>query len=121
MAPAKEHAEERRLITVLAERKKETDPIVAAEKRKRGTIIDGILGYTDDGYTVHVPTGRNIAPPQDEAGAYRDIKDDRKFCLWMLEQDADGWAQTKIYKVGEEIPPLLRARLAKTRDSYPGD
>lgn len=107
--------EERRLITYLGEDGK---PV---EKRKRGTIVDDVLGWTDDGFTIHIPTGRNIGPGRDASGEFRVIKDDRKFILWMLDQDPEGWASSKSYRMGEDLTPALKQRLVKTRDSYPGD
>jgi hypothetical protein len=106
--------EERKLITVLDDEGK------PAERRKRGVVIDKVLGFTDDGYVVHIPTGRNIAPPRLPDGSYReDITDDRAFILWMLGQDPDGWASSRNYKLGEDLRPSLKDRLRKSRDSYP--
>lgn len=114
--PPPTHTEERRLITYLGE------DGLPVEKRKRGTIVDGVLGWTDDGFCIHIPTGRNIGPAKAPDGTDRaDCLNDRKFILWMLDQDPEGWASSRNYKMGEPLTAALKQRLMLTRDSYPGD
>lgn len=116
---ARERVEVRRLITFVD--RGEDGTLKAADKRKRGTVVDDLIGWTDDGYTIHIPTGRNIGPGFNPDGSEREVKDDRKFVYWMLDQDPEGWESSRHYKLGEEMTPALKARLVKTRDSYPGD
>lgn len=111
-----EHIEERRLVALMGLDGK------PEEKRKRATVIDKLLAFTDDGYVVHVPTGFFINAPSGPDGAQRpDCVNDRKFILWMLEQDPDGWESSRNYKLGERLTPALATRLNRTRNSYPGD
>jgi len=84
--------------------------------RKRGTVVDGLLGYTDDGHVIHIPTGRGIGP-----GGDRVIKNDAKFVAWMLDQDPEGWESSRNYAFGDDLTPALKLRLQAVRDSYPGD
>lgn len=111
-----EASEERKLITHIG------DDGRPAEKRKRGTVIDNLLGFTDDGYVVHIPTGFIINAPRGPDGLYRtDCLDDRKYIMWMLGQDREGWESSRNYKLGERLTQALADRLQKTRQSYPGD
>lgn len=104
------HKQERRLITFI-----DDAGLAPADKRKRGTIINDLLGWTDDGFVVHIPTGRLIGPP---AGVSR--VDDAKFVLHMLDQDPEGWESSRSYKFAEKLSPALHERLKKARDSYSG-
>jgi len=111
-------AEVRRLITYA---EGEEGALRPAEKRKRGVVIDDLFGLTDDGYVVHIPTGRNIGPGRTKEGAERLIQDDRKFVEWLRSSDPEGWESSRNYKFGQPLAPALKERLQHTRDSYPGD
>jgi hypothetical protein len=111
------HTEERKLIAHI-----DNDGRALVEKRKRGTVIDGLLGFTDDGYVIHIPTGFFINAPRGADGEYReDCLNDRKYVLWMLDQDPAGWEASRNYRPGERLTQALKDRLVKTRQSYPGD
>lgn len=109
------HVVERRLITIVDRAGK---PL---EQRKRGTIIDGIIGFTDEGYMVLVPTGRCFNPPADADGRLRTDVDPEDFAIWLLEQDPEGWAKTKSYGLGEPLTIGLAERLREVRARYPLD
>jgi hypothetical protein len=110
------HTEERKLIAHIG------NDGLPVEKRKRGTVIDGLLGFTDDGYVIHIPTGFIINAPRGPDGLYRtDCVNDRKFITWMLDQDPDGWESSRNYKMGERLTTALAQRLNQTSQSYPGD
>lgn len=120
-APPREHVERRALITFAAPPDKK-GVLLPAEARKRGTIVDEVLGYTDDGYVVHIPTGRFIGPPEDGFGNPRcEVVNDRKFVLHMLDADPEAWESSRAYEFGAYISPYLRDRLKLVRDTYPGD
>jgi hypothetical protein len=105
---------EKRVLIAYAEFK---DGILTpAERRKRGMVIDGVLGITDDGYVIHIPTGRNVCPPDG-----REVVDDRAYVDHLLTVEPDGWAASKRYKFGEPLRPSLRERLVAARDSYTGN
>lgn len=81
------------------------------------TIIQGLMAITPDGYTIHVPTGRNINPPTSGVPALND----RKFIGHMLDRDPDGWEKTRALKFSDRLPAELYPRLFATVESYPGD
>lgn len=100
--------EDRRLITTT----EIVDGVIRkAERRRRGIVIDGLIGVTDDGSIIHIPTSRQIKP-------LGEVKDSHKFIRWMLDQDPEGWESSRDYKFGEDLSPALKARLQKVRDSY---
>jgi|GEM_PF-5457128 len=109
-----EITEERKLITIVDPAGKPYD------KRVRGTVLNKVLGYTDDGAVIHVPTGCRVNPPKLPDGALReDITDSHAFVVWMLRQDPEGWNSSRNYKVGEKLRPSLKERLMRCRDAYP--
>lgn len=110
--------EERKLVSIFGEHEGVLDILPT---RKRATVIDSVLAYTDDGFVIHVPTGRNIPPPMRDGEPTMAIKNDRKFILHMLRADPQAWADS--LKLAQRQLPTgdLAARLKATRDSYPGD
>jgi len=94
----------------------------AADSRKRGAIVDGLLAYTDDGYVVHMPTGRLIGPPEDAQGNPRmQVDNDQAFIYHMLDADPEAWEQTRSLAFGASVAPEIQVRLKLARDTYPGD
>lgn len=83
------------------------------EVRKRGLVIDDLIGITDEAILVHVPTGRTINPP-------RDIADDRAFVQHFLDADHDGWEESRQAPWGQPLQEPLKSRLKATLLSYSG-
>lgn len=86
------------------------------DKRSRGSVVDGLIGYTDDGYVHHIPSGLAIGPPPG-----LEVANDAKFVRHLLDADPDAWEATRGLGDGERPPPEVSARLLAARDSYPGD
>lgn len=81
--------------------------------RKRGLVIDELIGITDEAILVHVPTGRTISPP-------RDIEDDLAFVAHFLDADHDGWEESRKVPWGQPLKDPLKSRLRATLLSYSG-
>jgi hypothetical protein len=91
------------------------------EKRKRGVIVDGLLGYTDEGFMCVIATGRAFGPPHGADGKPRPDVDPEDLIMWMLDQDPDGWEKTRRLTFGEHLTSGLKERLSATLRSYPAD
>lgn len=87
---------------------------VLAEAKKRATVLDEVLAYTDDGRVFHVPTARGIPLPD---GA----KDLRAFVLWLLHANAMAWDESRKLKPLAVPGEPLRSILREVCASYPGD
>jgi hypothetical protein len=95
--------------------------VFGSDKRSRSTVIAELLAVTDDGYVIHLPTGRHIPPPLDAEGLPReDIKDDRAFVLHMLAADQEAWETTRGLEFGGFPATPLRDRLLASSQSYAG-
>jgi hypothetical protein len=109
------HAMERKLIQLVD---RDGKPI---EKRKRGEVWDGLLGYTDDGFLVLVPLGRMFNPPMGADGKPRLGLCPEDVVLWMLDQDPEGCEKLRGYGLGQTLISGLAERLRVVRDNYPLD
>lgn len=83
------------------------------EARKRGTVLNDLLGWTDDGLIIHIPTGFHIRPPRTPEGPYWEV-DPRAYAEFLLAADPDGWEATRNYQFGEKLTKPLHTRLFKT-------
>jgi hypothetical protein len=101
-----DHTMERKLIQLVD---RAGAPI---EKRKRGEVWDGLLGYTDDGFLVIVPTGRMFEPPLGPDGKPRLGLCPEDIVRWMLDQDPDGCEKLRTYGLGQTLISGLAERLS---------
>ncbi len=101
-------AEERKLIR-----------IVGQDARKRGTVIDGLLGWTDEEVVVHIPTGFPIQPPRGPHGGFRADVDCRAYVEHMLKSDPEGWESSRAYGFGEKLTTALQQRLLAVAETFP--
>jgi hypothetical protein len=84
-------------------------------------VWDGLLGYTDDGFLVIVPTGRMFEPPIGADGKPRLGLCPEDIVRWMLDQDPEGCEKLRTYGLGQTLISGLAERLRTVRDSYPLD
>lgn len=86
--------------------------------RRRGTILKNLIGFTDDGDVIHIPTGFTILPPRGADGERRKV-DPRGYAEHLLKADPEGWEASRNYKFGEKLRPSLHDRLVQGVFSFP--
>ncbi len=85
--------------------------------KKYAVTIIGPFGFTADGYTYHLQTGRNVPPPPGMT-----ITDDRKFINHLLDVvDPYVWREMDKLTWGEYLPTYLRDQVLDAAKAYPGD
>lgn len=94
--------------------------VVGEVVRKRSTVIDDLIAFTDDGWVVHVPTGRAIPAPVSPEGVTLKVEDDRAFVEHVLAQDPEAWEESRELAFDTAAKGKLRTRLKRCVNSYRG-
>lgn len=98
--------------------------LASSEVRKRGLVVDELIGILDDGALIHVPSGRGLRIYPDHVkadGRKKPIQDMRAYVEHILDGCPEGWERTRDMAFGKPLlEEPLRTRLYHTLFFYKG-